>query len=77
MNSDINDELFKYNRLELNNILDEQIIITRLSKGITFEDTNNMDTYERRYIIEKLINMENEEYEAKAKAIEEAKNKNR
>ena len=34
-----------------------------------------MDTYERRYVIEKLIIMENEEYEAKAKAIQEAKNK--
>ena len=59
----------------MENILDEQILISQLSNGITFEDTNNMDVYEREYVIKKLILMKNEEYEARKKAIEEAKNK--
>lgn len=59
----------------MENILDEQILISQLSNGITFEDTNNMDVYEREYVIKKLILMKNEEYEARKKAIDEAKNK--
>ena len=63
-------ELIKEN---LEKILDEQIIISQLAKGITFEDTNNMDAYERGYIVRKLIQMKKDENEAKQKAIESMK----
>lgn len=59
--------------MELNGILDEQILIAQLSNGITFSDTNNMDIYERRYIIEKLMIMKKEEVEAKEKALKNIK----
>lgn len=59
----------------MENILDEQILIAQLGNGITFEDTNNMDVYERRYVIMKLLDMEKDKVEARDKAIQEAKNK--
>lgn len=64
------DRLDKY---ELNDILDQQILISQMAEGISFTDTDNMDEYERRYIIEKLIQMKKEEYEAKKRALAEAK----
>lgn len=52
------------------NILTQQILISQLSKGITFEDTNNMDEFERVYVLNKLIEMKKEENQAKQEAIE-------
>ena len=36
----------EYAKQEIENILTQQIIISQLAKGISFEDTNNMDSYE-------------------------------
>lgn len=52
------------------NILTQQILISQLAKGITFEDTNNMDEFERVYVLNKLIEMKKEENQAKQEAIE-------
>ena len=66
-------EDIEYAKSELENILTQQIIISQLSKGISFEDTNNMDSYERVFIFKKLVEMEKEKTEAKMKAIEDMK----
>ena len=47
-----------------------------MSNGITYQDTENMDEYERVYILSKLIEMKKEEVEARQKAYDEMKNKN-
>lgn len=60
---------------EFENIITQQIIISQLASGISFEDTNNMDNYERNLIFKKIMEMEKEKNEAKLKAIEEAKAK--
>ena len=60
----------------LNDILDQQVIISQMSNGITYQDTENMDEYERVYILSKLIEMKKEEVEARQKAYDEMKNKN-
>ena len=70
-----NKELSDLNKWELNDILDQQIIISQLGSGITFKDTDDMDTYERVYVIQKLIQMKKDENEAKRKAIEESHKK--
>lgn len=62
---------------DLNAILDQQIMISQLSNGITYQDTENMDEYERSYIFSKLVRMKQDEIEAKQKAYEEAKQKTR
>ena len=67
--------LLKINKYELNDILDQQIIISQLSNSISFKDTDNMDEYERIYVIQKLIQMKKDENEAKKKAIEESQKK--
>lgn len=56
------------------NIIDQQIIITQLDNGITYKDTENMDDFERTYILDKLIEMKKEELDLKKKAIEKANN---
>ena len=56
------------------NIIDQQIIITQLDNGITYQDTENMDDFERTYILDKLIEMKKEELDLKKKAIEKANN---
>ena len=61
----------------LNIILDQQIIISQLSNGITYQDTENMDEYERSYIFGKLVRMKQDEIEAKQKAYEEMQQKTR
>lgn len=60
----------------LNEVLDQQVIISQMSNGITYQDTENMDEYERVYILSKLIEMKKEEVEARQKAYDEMKNKN-
>ena len=63
----------KMNKYQLDSIIDEQIIISQLSNGITFTDTDNMDNYERSYVIQKLIQLKKEENEARKRAFEEAR----
>lgn len=62
---------------DLNAILDQQIMISQLSNGITYQDTENMDEYERSYIFSKLVRMKQDEIEAKQKAYDEMKQKTR
>ena len=69
---DLPDKILQLKKEELNSILDQQIIISQLSNGITYQDTENMDEYERIYIISKLIQLKKEENEAKQNAIEAA-----
>jgi hypothetical protein len=71
---DNNKAYLKYLKTELDDILDQQIIISQLSTAYSFADTDNMDQYERIYTINKLIQMKKEENEAKKKAIEQARN---
>ena len=71
----ISEKQNQYIKEDLNNILDSQILISQLSQGMTYEDTESMDAYERNYILAKLIQMEKDKIEAKRKAIEEAKMK--
>lgn len=59
----------------LDNILTQQIIISQLSNGISYKDTEEMDAYERSFVFRKLLAIEKEKNDAKLKAIEEAKNK--
>lgn len=56
-------------RKSLDSILDEQIIISQYS-NMTFEDTNNMDSYERTYIAQKLLQIKQEEIKAKKEAFD-------
>lgn len=62
-------DIVKYN---LDNILTQQVIISKLS-SITYEDTQQMDEYERNFIFEKLIQMKKEENEIKLKALQNNK----
>ena len=71
----ISEKQNQYIKEDLNNILDSQILISQLSQGMTYEDTESMDAYERNYILAKLTQMEKDKIEAKRKAIEEAKMK--
>lgn len=71
-------QLLEYRRTELEVIFDKSIIISQLSEGgITYNDCNDMDTYEFEYVVRKLIKMRKEENEIKKKQIEAARNKNR
>ena len=63
----------QYIKEDFENILTQQIIISQLSNGISYQDTENMDNYERIFIFKKLIDMKKEENDAKLKAIEDAK----
>ncbi len=65
----------QYIKEDFENILTQQIIISQLSNGISYQDTENMDNYERIFIFKKLIDMKKEENDAKLKAIEDAKQK--
>ena len=40
-----------------------------MSSGITYQDTENMDEYERVFVIKKLIAMKKEEIEARKDAL--------
>lgn len=54
---------------DFEDILTQQIIISQLSKGITYQDTESMDEYERVFILKKLIAMKKEEIEARKEAL--------
>lgn len=73
--SKISNEAFEVLKDQVDAILDQQILISQLSTAITFEDTNNMDEYERCYILQKLFQMKKEEIEAKQRAYENARKK--
>lgn len=62
-----------WDKRTLDDILDEQIMISQLSTAFSFTDTNNMDSYERSYILQKLVELKKEENEIKKKAIENMK----
>lgn len=74
---ELNREEILSNKEMLNIILDQQILISQLSNGITYQDTENMDEYERSYIFSKLVRMKQDEIEAKQRAYEEAQQKTR
>ena len=57
--------------------MDQQILISQMSNGISYQDTENMDEYERTYILNKLIQMKKDEIEARERAINEARNKHK
>ena len=60
-------------REDVENIITQQLVISQLSNGISYQDTENMDNFERVFIYKKLIEIKKEENEAKLKEIEEAK----
>ena len=64
-----------WDKRTLDDILDQQIMISQLSTAFTFADTDGMDNYERNYILQRLIELKKEENEVKKKAIEDMKNK--
>lgn len=68
-----NDKFYEYQKEDVENVITQQIIISQLSNGITYKDTEYMDSYERVFIYKKLIQMKKDENDAKIKAIEEAK----
>lgn len=72
---EISEKRLQYIKEDIETIIDEQILISQLSQGITYQDTENMDAYERSYILGKLIQLEKEKIEAKKNAIQEAQNK--
>ena len=51
------------------------MLISQLSSGITYKDTEEMDSNERIFIFKKLVQMEKEKNDAKMKAIESMKQK--
>lgn len=51
----------------------QQIIISQLSNGISYSDTEQMDTYERVFIYNQLIKMKKDENEYKLKAMDKMK----
>lgn len=65
----------QYLKEDVETVITQQLVISQLSSGITYEDTNNMDEYERVYIFKKLIEMKKDENEAKLKALRESKRK--
>lgn len=73
----LDDKHLSFFKEDVEDIIDQQLMITKLCSSISFKDTNDMDEYERVYVLKKLIQMRKEENKAKEKAIEEAKNRNK
>lgn len=73
----LDDKHLSFFKEDVEDIIDQQLMITKLCSSVSFKDTNDMDEYERVYVLKKLIQMRKEENEAKEKAIEEAKNRNK
>ena len=71
----LDNKKIRFFKQELDYILDHQVMITKLSNSFSYQDTQEMDEYERVYVLKKLIQMRKEENEAKEKAIAEARNK--
>lgn len=64
-----NDILVEMRKETFENILTQQILISQLSKGISFRDTEDMDEYERVFILKKLMALKKEELEARQEAL--------
>lgn len=75
VNRKLSNEELDYIKEDLENIMTQQIIISQLSNGITYTDTENMDSYERNFIFKKIMEMEKEKNDTKLKAIQDVKNK--
>jgi len=69
INAENKEKIRQFNKEDFENILTQQIIISQLSNGITYQDTENMDEYERVFIIKKLIAMKKDEIEARKEAM--------
>ena len=59
----------QYRKEDLDNILTQEVLITYLSNGISYTDIENMDEFERLFIINKLIKIKKDENDAKQEAI--------
>ena len=68
------DMQFEYRKESLENIISQQILISQMSNGITYKDTEDMDEYERVFVLKKLIALKKEEIEAKREAMKNAQN---
>ena len=69
INAENKEKVRQFNKEDFGNILTQQIIISQLSNGITYQDTENMDEYERVFVVRKLIAMKKEEIEARKEAM--------
>lgn len=58
-----------------NSILEEQVYISYIAHGITITDTDNLIEKDRRYVLDKLLEIKKNEAERQQKAIEEAQAK--
>lgn len=70
----INEQIIDIRKEEVEGILDQQIIISKLG-NITFTDTDNMDTYERVYVFKKLMAMKKEENRLREEQINKLNNR--
>lgn len=70
---ELNQEVIDIRKEEVESILDQQIIISKLG-NITFTDTDNMDTYERVYVFKKLMAMKKEENRLREEQINKLNN---
>lgn len=71
---ELNQEVIAIRKEEVESILDQQIIISKLG-NITFTDTDNMDTYERVYVFKKLMAMKKEENRLREEQINKINNR--
>ena len=71
---ELNQEVMDIRKEEVESILDQQIIISKLG-NITFTDTDNMDTYERVYVFKKLMAMKKEENRLREEQINKINNR--
>lgn len=69
INAENKEKVRQFNKEDFENILTQQIIISQLSNGITYQDTENMDEYERVFVVKKLIAMKKDEIEARKEAM--------
>lgn len=70
INNKTDNKILKFKKEDLENILTQQIIISQLSNGISYTDTENMDEYERVFVLKKLIAMKKEEINARREAMQ-------
>lgn len=75
LNNLYNKSNIQYMKEDLDTILTQEVLITYLSNGISYNDIESMDEYERIYIFNKLIQLKKEENEAKQEAINKLNNK--
>lgn len=73
LDNKISSRQLEINKSDLEDIITQQIMISQLSNGISYADTENMDEYERIFIIKKLIALKKEEINAKKEALKNNK----